>query len=314
MIVALALALTVLALAVLAGDRLGWPFDLAQNFRPHAIVAALVLAVIALFVLDGAWRLLGFAPAALVLVTALVPAAGTPRPATASPSPDFLRIKVAHANLWYRNREHARFVDWVRSEHPDVLVVSELTDEWATALRGLIDILPYHRLAGSGDVGILTAWPWRDVEPGSLPRHLAIVDLDTPAGALRLIGAHPPAPMTAANAARRDAVIGVAATQAQSSPVPVIVAGDFNATPWTRAMRGLVEDASLHYGPGAWDSTWPVGLPRPFGVAIDHVLAGNGCRVVDRWHGRIVGSDHWPVVARVHCPMPADPPPVAPLP
>jgi endonuclease/exonuclease/phosphatase (EEP) superfamily protein YafD len=312
MIVALALALTVLAIVVLAGDRLGWPFDLAQNFRPHAIVAALLLALIALFVLDGAWRLLGLAPAALVLVTALVPAAGAPRSIASPPSPDFLRIKLAHANLWAGNREHARFVDWVRSEHPDILVVSELTPDWAGALRRLADILPYQRLTGSGDVGILAAWPWRDVE--ALPRQLAVVDLDTPAGALRVIGVHPPAPVTAAHAARRDAVIGLAAAQARGTPLPVIVAGDFNAAPWSRPMRSLVSTASLHYGPGAWDPTWPVGLPRPFGVAIDHVLAGNGCRVVDRWHGKRIGSDHWPVVARVHCPVPADPSPVVPLP
>ena len=150
----------------------------------EALERALFARGIAVFVLEGPWRLLGFAPAAVVLMTALVPAAGAPRPAASAPSSDFLRIKVAHANLWARNREHANFVAWVRSEHPDILVVSELTAEWASALQGLADILPFRRLAGSGDVGILSVWPWRDAEVGPLARPLAVVDLDTPAGAL----------------------------------------------------------------------------------------------------------------------------------
>ena len=81
------------------------------------------------------------------------------------------------------------------------------------------------------------------------------------------------------------------------SPGPLIVAGDFNCTPWSPFFSDLLAATGLHdsaLGFGVWP-TWNSSL-LPLGLKIDHVLVTGG--VVARNHqvGADVGSDHFPVI------------------
>ena len=72
---------------------------------------------------------------------------------------------------------------------------------------------------------------------------------------------------------------------------PMIVVGDFNATPWSRRMSQLAHNHGLrsHVRPKA---TWPLQAGK-FGLTIDHVLTRGPAqiRTLDTW-GTSLGSNH----------------------
>jgi endonuclease/exonuclease/phosphatase (EEP) superfamily protein YafD len=83
---------------------------------------------------------------------------------------------------------------------------------------------------------------------------------------------------------------------------PLVLAGDFNSTPWSYGLRRFVRDndftretVNLLTYPmrwfylGAWRDTWPL-LP------LDQVMTRGGIVVHDLHGGRPTASDHLPVV------------------
>ena len=300
LIIALVLLAVLAAACALVGDRLGWPLDLVQHFHPHVLAGLLLLLPVALLGLSGGWRWIAVAACLGATLASATAIAGVLRPAPEAGGA--FEARVAHANLWGGNQQHERALAWLRRERPDIVVLTEVTPAWAAALSGLADLYPHRRLDGMGDIAILSVWPWQAIElRDKPPGQLAMARVGTPAGPLTVVGTHPIVPATPELTSKRDRLIHYIASRSAQHDEPLVVLGDFNATPWSRPMRALVRDTSLRYGPGAWVSTWPTRIPRPFGVAIDHILAGNGCRVIERRHGEQIGSDHWPVTARIAC-------------
>ncbi len=79
---------------------------------------------------------------------------------------------------------------------------------------------------------------------------------------------------------------------------PVILAGDFNATPWSRQFRDLVRTAGLRNaadGQG-YIATWPRWF-WPAQIPIDHVLVKGSLAVLRLRRGPALGSDHYPIIA-----------------
>jgi endonuclease/exonuclease/phosphatase (EEP) superfamily protein YafD len=105
--------------------------------------------------------------------------------------------------------------------------------------------------------------------------------------------------MTPSCAYDRDAVFNHLADRLRSPGVPVIVVGDFNATPWSRAMTPLYEvglrDTMLGRG---FSATWRREIPM-IAIPIDLILIGGRISTQQRWLGPDLGSDHRPVVAEL---------------
>ena len=82
------------------------------------------------------------------------------------------------------------------------------------------------------------------------------------------------------------------------SPVPCIVVGDFNATPWSAGFRAFAAGSGLRdtaLGRGM-QPTWNA-RSLVMRIPIDHIFAPPGTVVVRRVIGPDVGSDHFPVEA-----------------
>jgi endonuclease/exonuclease/phosphatase (EEP) superfamily protein YafD len=81
---------------------------------------------------------------------------------------------------------------------------------------------------------------------------------------------------------------------------PVVLAGDFNALPWSRPIRNLRE-AGLVDSYAAWRwrpaGTWTSKRWLPTVARIDYVLAPRDARAVGAWIVNLPGSDHRAVVA-----------------
>jgi endonuclease/exonuclease/phosphatase (EEP) superfamily protein YafD len=112
-------------------------------------------------------------------------------------------------------------------------------------------------------------------------------------------GVHPLPPMSPAYAADRDELFRQLAERVRREAGPVIVAGDFNATPWSHGMRPLVaaglRDTQLGHG---FSATWQRRIPI-FAIPIDHVLVAGDLTAAARWTGPDLGSDHRPIVAEL---------------
>jgi endonuclease/exonuclease/phosphatase family metal-dependent hydrolase len=91
----------------------------------------------------------------------------------------------------------------------------------------------------------------------------------------------------------------VAAIAAAMANEALIVAGDFNMTPWSPAYRSLRRDSYLHSAT-RFARTWPA--PAPF-IPLDHILYRGQVEVVkaEAWLGgpARMASDHLPVVVEL---------------
>ena len=91
-----------------------------------------------------------------------------------------------------------------------------------------------------------------------------------------------------------DAMVGLRGAET----LPLIAAGDYNATIWHQELRELLDtgltDAAEHVGKGL-ATTWK-GAPI-LETPIDHVLVSDEVTVLDVHVGEGRGSDHRPVIA-----------------
>jgi endonuclease/exonuclease/phosphatase (EEP) superfamily protein YafD len=85
---------------------------------------------------------------------------------------------------------------------------------------------------------------------------------------------------------------------AASRDTPLIIAGDFNMSPWTEKLRRLGRLAGLRRY-NTFQLTWPLRrgrLPLLPLVAIDNVLASPSFDKIATTGGPRLGSDHMPVI------------------
>jgi endonuclease/exonuclease/phosphatase (EEP) superfamily protein YafD len=82
------------------------------------------------------------------------------------------------------------------------------------------------------------------------------------------------------------------AAMAKASPVPLVVLGDLNCTPWSHAMTLIQTEGVLGYRTlaPAWEPTWY--SIAPLAIPIDHVLCTAPLVVETRQIGPDLGSDH----------------------
>ena len=92
--------------------------------------------------------------------------------------------------------------------------------------------------------------------------------------------------------AARDDQLNGAGLRVDDREIPMILVGDFNATPWTGAFRDLLDlgliDAQRGRGvAGSWPAGW-----GPFKIPIDHALHTPELTSTSFAFGASAGSDH----------------------
>jgi endonuclease/exonuclease/phosphatase (EEP) superfamily protein YafD len=283
-----------------------WLADLIESFRPHLLVAALAALPLG-FTLHGSWRRAAVAVFVACFIVNGATIVRIVRAATPPPPPEArgaIRLKLVTVNLLWSNRQHQLLRDWLKAEAPDIVVTQETTARWAAELDKLDPILPYRRLPGpADDLAFLSRYPFEMANEVAIRTHgtLALATLSVGQRRVDLMALHASVPIQPAWQRARDTMLDDIAGFARRTRTPLLVAGDFNATPWNRSMRRLVRESPLHHAAGFWHPTWTTWVPQWMGLPIDHVLAAGGCRVVDRRVGPDIGSDHRPVVATIDC-------------
>lgn len=287
--------------------------DILAHFAPFWLAGGLLALLLAATARQGLLRWAGL----VLAVTACIAAGGLMAPeylrhmSPRAPrdAPD--QIKLIQFNLWARNADHAATADWIIDQDPDVVVMEEFTADMG---RALLKRAPgYHLTCGACSTAILSRRPAREIriDRRSLPgtyAPVAIARLSAPDGRpYTVVGVHYTWPTY--GGVQQAQGVRLAATLDRVRDKQLILAGDFNSTPWSFSRRREDDLFGLERRTRAlfsWPATKVAGgrLPTPFPfLPIDQVYAGDGWRTVSVERGPRLGSDHFPVIVRL---APAD--------
>jgi endonuclease/exonuclease/phosphatase (EEP) superfamily protein YafD len=282
------------------GARFMWTLELTTHFRIQYLAAtAALLLVLALRRRWSACAVLVAAGAvsAAPVLPYLPLAPGAPAAVAAGTT----QLEVLTVNVSFRPFSARRLLELVREESPDVLVVQELTPHAETVLADLDKTFPHYRkFPADGAYGI-GLWSRFELESGAtfaLGRLPAIEGrVRGPDGIFTVIGVHLSAPTSPRrSAARRQELIELAARSAAVEG-PLVVAGDFNVTPYSPYFQEwLAASALTDSRRGRTLSvSWPTTLPWA-GIPIDHVAVNGDFTILS--HRRLPNfeSDHYGVL------------------
>jgi endonuclease/exonuclease/phosphatase (EEP) superfamily protein YafD len=303
-----ALALAALALAALSG-RAPYALDaLSAALVPLAGASALAAGVFLALPRPGAAVLAAFAAALAAGGAAEV----WTDPARA-PAPGPSRgITFATANVFHANPRLPELARALAALEADVLVTQETPRALLDSPGPLADLYPHRRAwmapGARGGPAIWSRLPFVPDErdrAGGHPNHL-IASLD----------AGLPRPLQAMVLHFASPLYGGQAWQHADFhrfwpllEAPLVVAGDFNAAPWSATVR-RVEDITRTRVLGGHRPTWFGGagalaaLPAPLGLPIDHILVSPGIGAAWARTAPLPGSDHNAVVARLIVALP----------
>jgi endonuclease/exonuclease/phosphatase (EEP) superfamily protein YafD len=300
-----ALALALATLCTLAA-RLCWLFDLFSHFRLQYVVAAALFALLALAteawltagVLVAVTLVHGFALRNLWRHGPAADARGTP-------------LRVLTFNVLAGNQAPAAVLRLVRASDADLVVIVDAKRmRWRRVIFDLSELYPYHVPR--------QRWPepgWRWLEPPRIflfSRFPIVGDavaggpdgpclaVELAAGGQRLVlaGVHMAPMLPGARHRRLRRELEQFAEFVGRTDRPVLVAGDFNATPWSPHFGDLIETAGLRNaadGQG-YLATWPSWF-WPARIPIDHILLKGRLTVASLRRGPAAGSDHYQLIA-----------------
>jgi len=274
--------------------------DVVNNGLPF--LAAGLLALVALAWATGRRPLIGgavilFAINLALLLTALPGAA----PRAPEGAERFLR--VATFNLWGRNDHPDNLEAFLAETDADAVVLEEVRERHKNLLAALAKHYPYQ--AGDYGLVILSKHPILAdgrIDRAGQPQRMSLIirwaTLDVDGTQVGLAGIHLARPFypafEAADIARLTQFV-------KDRPGPLILAGDFNMTPWTWKMRGLTRATGLkRYN--TFLPTWPMrwrSLPLLPLLPIDNVFASPHFSAIATDVGPRLDSDHRPVIADI---------------
>ncbi len=279
------------ALALGCFDRYGWIFDLCVHWRILGIIGAVFLAAMAWFYGEKLW--VGLLALTTLIICILIWLQHVPvMERTAHNS----SLRVLSFNLWWENKKHDQVLEYLQNSGADVIVLVEGTPEWMEKLKPLQSIYPYSMTQPEIDYYhglIFSKFPITMKKSVPMPGSPAtLAELQTPHGPITVIGIHTPAPMRLQYFRMREKHITMLAALAQKQKNPVIITGDWNATPWSYTLRDFVKHSGLKLAasiPAA--NTWLLPIPG-FGLPIDHIFASHHFQLRQTGIGPYLGSDH----------------------
>lgn len=302
----LAAALVALLLALQTKALLP-AIDILSPLTGHLFVlaAAAVLACRAATVPRAALTLAAGAVVAVLAHGFLAPS--SPERAWRTGEPRRSGLRVVALNTWHQQHDTTAIESYLRSADADVVVLSELdAGSKRTMIEALRDVYPHQ-------VSCAEIWPCSMALLSRFPLEEAgaeRIDLDTPpmvwarvrpplAGApegVTVVGTHVHRPSR--NPWRHLRQLDALAQRVLAIKGPLVVAGDFNAGPFSHGFQDFSRKTGLsrHATMAPTWPAWPVALPQ---VALDHVLVSADLAVVRGGTGPKAGSDHLPVWAEV---------------
>jgi len=300
-------AVAVLVSLLPLGARFSWLLELTTHFRLQYL--AVTAALLGALALRRRWR-----PCAWLAVAGLVSAWPVapylPLAATTPLQSGFAPLRLITVNVSFLQFSAKRFHEIVRTADADIVVVQEFTPHAAEVLAELDNVYPHSlKFPADGPYGIAlwSRFEFESAVPFALARRPALeARIRGPSGVFTIIGVHLDAPTSMRRAAARNEELKQLALRSAATEGPLVVAGDFNTTPYSPyfadwlAASGLTDSRRGR----TLSISWPSMLPM-FGIPIDHVAVSHDFRILAHRRLPSFDSDHFGVVVDIAVPRPA---------
>jgi endonuclease/exonuclease/phosphatase (EEP) superfamily protein YafD len=212
-----------------------------------------------------------------------------------APSATGYRIKVIEYNAWVRNRDIERDADWLAGQNPDFILMTDtsaaarlaLTRRGFICTQGVADAVIFSRLPRAREAYIIPEPEWPKFPSFSR------ANFNGAGGDFTVIATHLKRPTSGPQGGEQAALLRLIDHYDRHR---LILAGDFNSTPWSFDLRHLDQQLGLERRDRALFS-WPALYSPVAFLPIDHIYAGEAWRTVSIARGPRLGSDHYPIVA-----------------
>lgn len=236
-------------------------------------------------------------------------AAMAPRP-SADPAAPTLRLMSF--NIYGNNHRLSTVPEPIAAADPDILMIQEYWHNFRPVLDDPLDVMfPYSVRCQGGERAFIALFSKIPFE--TAPGHACVDDIargerqarisarlrDEAGNAFTVMTTHLDWPHPAARQRLQMAELSQAVSKVSG---PFILAGDFNSTPFSQALRAFTaqnrfvrENRLLPTWPADFLGTAPFDIP--LFLALDHVMTRGGITVTDvRLGASPGGSDHYPLI------------------
>ncbi|MGB7785001.1 MAG: endonuclease/exonuclease/phosphatase family protein [Salinimicrobium sp.] len=220
-------------------------------------------------------------------------------------------ISILASNVLQKNDKYERVLEEVLRKDPDLLIFTETDRIWRDELKKGLQGFGYDYKVEtplSNTYGMLLYSKLPLINPqvrflleDSIPSMHG--RLKMPSGELvelHILHPTPPMPPHDESSTDRDAQMMMVAKMAKNAKLPVIVAGDFNDVAWSESTSLFLNVSTLldpRKGRGFYNTfnakNWLMRWP------LDHLFVSEDFRLVEMEVGRDVGSDHFPLYAKL---------------
>lgn len=280
-----------------------WFVDLASHFPAQYSLIALILFIISLWKKNASFAVL----TSLLFILNVSAVLNFDKLVYADE--EIKRsVRVYSANIHRHNMDMSSLNDDLMMIDPDIALLIEVTPDHLPLLHSVIESFPYHieyTSVGALKIGmvLLSKFPILNHEKKQLSdmgNSFLMATLDIDNKKVDFFGIHAQNPSFIHEFQIRKKQFMSVAQEIAETDTPTILAGDFNATPFSPIFRkvlkvGSLKDSSHRFG---WQPSWPVSIPL-FWIPIDHVLVSSEIQMLNSYTGSQIGSDHFPVIAEL---------------
>lgn len=215
-------------------------------------------------------------------------------------------IKILTANVLQKNNNFNLLIDEIQSLKPDVLLLTEVNQEWINKLKNVTqsnfsnsEIYPLDNAYG---IALYSKYPLINTETKflvadtipSIHTKLILKSGDT----IQLYAIHPTPPILMENktSTDRDAEMMMIAKKSMEQKLPVIVCGDFNDVAWSKTSR-VFERVSQLLDPRKGRGTYNTYNAKSFlwKWPLDHIFVSSEFRIKELEIANSIKSDHYPL-------------------
>lgn len=275
----------------LVGGYYAWQYGIGTGWRP------LLLGLMAVGFLNELWHIRRFTP--FWRVQAL-------RTREKSPRHSF---SIMISNVRMANTRYRRFLQLVRENDPDIILINEPDGRWARHLGAVLNARYPYRIEKplSNTYGMMLYSRFKLLHPRvrflvepDIPSFRATVVLPGSDRTFELFTVHPQPPQFQKDTDTREAELLLVAREVVATGRPSIVMGDLNDVAWSRTtdlfrrISGLLDP---RIGRGFYN-TYNAFVPL-FRYSLDHVFYSPSFRLIRLKRLGFFGSDHFPILIRL---------------
>ena len=219
-------------------------------------------------------------------------------------------LNLLQLNLFHRNSNSRAVLKLVRKHNPDVITFQEVSPRNKKILKKLTKAYPYRLLchsSGVRSIAILSRFPRRSKRSQGCIKSKGLGWMQIKVGqkTLSIASIHLRWPYPY----NQRSQIQHLEKHLKAIPRPVLLAGDFNATPWSYALSRITDATdthvvgglriTYHLNPKRWNQFRKLPFDIKIGLPIDHVLTSPSLSAHTIKKEQFVGSDHFPIVAKM---------------